>query len=83
MPVGRSDHQAGKKYYDLQKYEPHQCQIKYIQCKINVKFPIVRLLVVSPRQTLQKLRTLFLKSVGYRVTPTVGLHYYVKSQNGH
>ena len=45
MPVGRSDRQTGKKYYDLQKYEPHQ--IKYIQCKINVKFPIGRLLAAS------------------------------------
>jgi len=39
--------------------------------------------IVSPRQTLQKLCILFLKSVDYRVTPTIGLHYYIKSQNGH
>ena len=35
-------------------------------------------MLVSPRQTLQKLRTLILKSVSYRVGTTVGLHYYVK-----
>jgi len=39
--------------------------------------------VVSPRQTHQKLRTSILKSVVYRVLFTIGLHYYVKSQNGH